>query len=219
MDFIKNEKPHYDLGNNGYLPENVNYYGETDGNWKKYITKVVALGHREELVIIPTSPTRIRLIERGYPFDALLQQLGPTIQSNFFDPNVLRTNLITGSPIVDFVLRHNIIGYSHFATKDTEFDKTLDKKLGFVTEAIKSHLASTGQTSTNINGKIAQAQIWRYYTRIVDNHLADNHHMLRELQIIGLIHSGDLTCDGHTGNLLKPHLSPHMLKYCKLNHT
>jgi hypothetical protein len=132
---------------------------------------------------------------------------------------VLRTNLITGSPIVDFVLRHNIIGYSHFATKDTEFDKTLDKKLGFVTEAIKSHLASTGQTSTNINGKIAQAQIWRYYTRVVDNHLADNHHMLRELQVIGLIHSGDLTCDGHTGNLLKPHLSPHMLKYCKLNHT
>ena len=121
MGFTSYEKPHYDLGNNGYLPENVDHFEKTIPNWKKYITKVVELGQHEELVIIPTSPTRIRLIERGYPIDALLQPLGPTIRTNFFDPNVLRTNLITGSPIVNFVLRHNITGHSYFSIKELSY--------------------------------------------------------------------------------------------------
>ena len=215
---IAYEKPHYDLGNNGYLPENIDHYEKRLEHWVLYITTVLPPEQYEELLIVPTSTAkRISQLERAYDEDKLGNSLDPGIDTNSFDPNKLRTNLNTGSPIVDFVLRHNITGLSHFATKDTEFDKTLDKKIGFVTEENKSYLASTGQTSININGKIAQARIWRYYTRTVDNHLADIHHMLRELQIIGLIHSGDLTFDEHTGNPKEPHLSPHMLKYCKLN--
>ena len=215
---IAYEKPHYDLGNNGYLPENIDHYEKRFEHWELYITTVVSPEQDEELLIVPTSTAkRIDQLERAYDKDKHQNSLDPAIETNSFDPNKLRINLNTGSPIVDFVLRHNITGLSHFATKDTEFDKTLDKKIGFVTDEIKSYLASTGQTSINITGKIAQAQIWRYYTRIVDNHLSDIHHMLRELQIIGLIHSGDLTFNEHTDNLREPHLSPHMLKYCKLN--
>ena len=43
--------------------------------------------------------------------------------------------------------------------------------------------------------------------------------MLKELQIIGLIHSGDLTLDDRAADLIEPHLSPHMLKDCKLDLT
>ena len=38
------------------------------------------------------------------------------------------------------VLRHNITGMSHFATKDTEFDKALDKNIGFESKAISTLL-------------------------------------------------------------------------------
>jgi len=104
----------------------------------------------------------------------------------------------------------SILWQSHFETKDTEFDKTLDKKTDFVNGEIKNYLESTGQTLNNINGKIESAQIWRYFIRTVDNQFMDNHPMMQELLIIGLIHSGDLE---------EPHLSPHMMKYCKLNLT
>ena len=140
MGFISDEKPYYDLGNNGYLPENVNHYDKTIENWKRYITDVLPPEHHEELVIIPTASSRINLIERAYDKDKLGNALlGDVIAPNFYDPNVLRTNLATGSSIVDFVLRNNITSHSHFSTKDTEFDKVLDKKITFVTDEMKSY--------------------------------------------------------------------------------
>jgi hypothetical protein len=57
----------------------------------------------------------------------------------------------------------SILWQSHFETKDTEFDKTLDKKTDFVNGGIKNYLESTGQTLNNINGKVARAQIWRFF--------------------------------------------------------
>ena len=211
MGFISQEKPYYDLGINGYLPENTDFHKQTIPNWEKYINILDRMDRQEELVYIPTAISRTNHIMRAHEFDKDGNNLESLlVVPNFYDPNKLRTSLNTGSSIVDFVLRHNITGQSHFETKDTEFKETLHKNTDFVNGGIKNYLESTGQTLNNINGKIARAQIWRYYIRTVDNQFTDNHPMLQELLIIGLIHSGDLE---------EPHLSPHMMKYCKLNLT
>jgi len=58
--------------------------------------------------------------------------------------------------------------------------------------------------------KIEMFQLWRNYTRVLDHQLTDSHPMMKELLVIGLIHSGASGED---------HLYPHMLEYCKLNLT
>ncbi len=208
MGFTSNEKPYYDLGNNGYLPENTDFHKDIIANWKQYIQE-----HPGELVYIPTAftaTTRINQLLRAHEFDKDGNHLdSELILPNFFDPVALRNNLNTGSSIVDFVLQHNITGGKNFTTKDTEFAKPIDTKIGFVNDMMKSYLDSSSQPLHNLNGKIPRAQIWRYYLRTVDDHFAQ-FPMMQELIIIGLIHSGDLN---------EPHLSPHMLKYCKLNLT
>ncbi len=208
MGFTSNEKPYYDLGNNGYLPENTDFHKDIIANWKQYIQE-----HPGELVYIPTAftaTTRINRLLRAHEFDKDDNHLdSELILPNFFDPVALRNNLDTGSSIVDFVLQHNITGGKNFTTKDTEFAKPIDTKIGFVNDMMKNYLDSSSQPLHNLNGKIPRAQIWRYYLRTVDDHFAQ-FPMMQELIIIGLIHSGDLN---------EPHLSPHMLKYCKLNLT
>ena len=51
---IAYKKPHYDLGNNGYLPENIDHYEKRPEHWKRYITDVLSPEQHEELLIVPT---------------------------------------------------------------------------------------------------------------------------------------------------------------------
>jgi hypothetical protein len=210
MGFAQEETPYYDLGNNGHLPENVNHYDKTAENWSQYLG-ILPTNHIEELVHNPTALGRINEVSRAYDYDAQGNVLPDGIQlDNHFCPITLRKHLsCTGSSITDFVLQHNITT-SYFDTTGTEFNLPFDKKIRLIEDSIKTYLESTGQTLNNLNSKIARAQIWRYFTRALDNQLTDSHPMLKELQIIGLIHNGDLETE---------HLSPHMLQYCKLNLT
>ena len=67
---IAYEKPHYDLGNNGYLPENIDHYEKRLEHWVLYITTVIPPEQDEELLIVPTSTAkRINQLERAYDED------------------------------------------------------------------------------------------------------------------------------------------------------
>jgi len=53
MGFTSDEKPAYDLANNGYLPENLEYYSLTGEHWAKYQKLVDRNDGNEDLVYIP----------------------------------------------------------------------------------------------------------------------------------------------------------------------
>ena len=96
MGFISQEKPYYDLGINGYLPENTDFHKQTIPNWEKYINILDRMDRQEELVYIPTAISRTNHIMRAHEFDKDGNNLESLlVVPNFYDPNKLRTSLNT----------------------------------------------------------------------------------------------------------------------------